>query len=98
MCGYFLVLAPDAIHADTLEPCNQASYANRGWCRLEQWAHATGGFSDMFVFGSSRRLELSTQADSLKDAIFVFEGDFSVRGRSLERATARGTMPPDARC
>ena len=33
----------------------------------------------MFVFGKSRRLELSTQANSLQDAIFVFEGDFSVQ-------------------
>lgn len=32
----------------------------------------------MFVFGKRRTLELASQADSLKDAIFVFEGDFSV--------------------
>ena len=30
---YFLVLAPDAIHADTLRPCNQATYNLRGWVR-----------------------------------------------------------------
>ena len=28
---YFLVLAPDAIHTDTLKPCNQATYNRRGW-------------------------------------------------------------------
>ena len=34
----------------------------------------------MFVFGSSRTLELASQADSIKNAIFVFEGEFSDPG------------------
>lgn len=45
--------------------------------QLEQWAHATGGFTSMYVFGSSRTLELSTDSSSLKEAILVFEGDFT---------------------
>ena len=44
--------------------------------RLEQWAHATGGFTSMFVFGADRRLAMMTGTDLLKDAMFVFEGDF----------------------
>ena len=32
----------------------------------------------MYVFGAKRQLELSTQADLLRDAMFVFEGDFTV--------------------
>ena len=30
---YFLVLAPEAIHTDTLKLCNQATYNKRGWVR-----------------------------------------------------------------
>ena len=55
-CQYFLVLAPDAAHADTLKECGEVSYGRRGWCRLEQWANATSGFTGMFVYGSSRKL------------------------------------------
>ena len=45
-----------------------------GWCRLEQWSAATHGFSSMFCFAGSCRLEPITAHDALKDAIFVFEG------------------------
>ena len=45
--------------------------------RLEQWAHSTNGYSSMSVFGQTRRLELGTQQDLLKESMFVFEGDFS---------------------
>ena len=31
----------------------------------------------MYVFGRSRRLERSTQQDLLKDATYVFEGDYT---------------------
>ena len=30
-CSFFLVLAPDATHADTLLPCNLTTYGRRGW-------------------------------------------------------------------
>ena len=30
-CAFFLVLAPDASHADTHLLCNQATYGRRGW-------------------------------------------------------------------
>ena len=73
-CNYFLVLAPDAVHAHTLKPCDAASYSRRGWCRLEQWAAATSGFHGMYAFGSSRQLEAVVEMDALQDCIFVFEG------------------------
>ena len=42
--------------------------------RLEQWSAATHGFSSMFCFTRSCRLEPVAAHDALKDAIFVFEG------------------------
>ena len=53
--------------------------------RLEQWAHATGGFTSMYVFGADRRLEMTTGTDLLKDAMFVFEGDFASQPRLKRR-------------
>lgn len=104
-CSYFLVLAPDAVHADTLLECNMESYGRRGWwcallapsgllwsarprpsltparlwfgtlaSRLEQWSAATHGFSSMFCYSASSRLEPVTANEALRDAIFVFEG------------------------
>ena len=88
-CRYFLVLAPDAVHADTLQPCDEHSYSRRGWCRLEQWANAISGFTGMFVYGTSRRLEpcAATAHDAtsmIQDAVFVFEGEFSVAADRLK--------------
>ena len=83
-CRYFITLAPVAVHADTMQRCDEATYARRGWCRLEQWAHATSGFDNMFVFGEKRKLELSGEAETMKDALFVFEGDFSVSADKLK--------------
>merc|ERR1712087_72524 len=42
-CRYFLVVCPNATHANTRKQCGPTSYARRGWCRLEQWARVNGG-------------------------------------------------------
>ena len=31
LCSYFLVLAPNAVHVDTLKPCDIHTYGRRGW-------------------------------------------------------------------
>ena len=31
LCSYFLVLAPNAMHVDTLKPCDTTTYSRRGW-------------------------------------------------------------------
>ena len=77
-CRYFITLAPDATHFDTLAPCDEESYSKRGWCRLEQWANATSGFTGMFVFGRKRVLEPISSTETMKDSVFVFEGDFTI--------------------
>eukprot|EP00966_Prymnesium_polylepis_P325524 7381506-Prymnesium_polylepis.1 len=42
-CKYFIIIAPEAIHADSAIVCNAETYSKRGWCRLEQWARLTVG-------------------------------------------------------
>lgn len=78
LCKYFLTLAPDAMHVDTLNVCDEATYGRRGWCRLEMWASATAGFDNMFLFGKNQKLQPITEADAMRESIFVFEGDFTV--------------------
>jgi hypothetical protein len=36
ICQHFIVVAPSVMHKDTKKMCDMASYAKRGWCRLEQ--------------------------------------------------------------
>ena len=31
LCSYFLVLAPNAVHVDTLKQCDTRTYSRRGW-------------------------------------------------------------------
>jgi hypothetical protein len=53
---YFVMLCPTCTHTDTSLTCDAATYQQRGWCRLEQWARmAAGGLDDMYVYaeGSS---------------------------------------------
>ena len=38
-CRYFIILAPDGTHADTLKACNVESYNRRGWCTHPSEAH-----------------------------------------------------------
>ena len=42
LCRHFVIVAPDAVHRDSQEPTDKASYFSRGWCRLEQ-AHSPRG-------------------------------------------------------
>ena len=48
-CDVFLVVAPVATHANTLQRCDLASYRGRGWCRAEMLAFwARRGSADMY--------------------------------------------------
>ena len=59
-------------------------------CRLEQWAAACGGCEGIFIFGHKRVLELTTSAEALCDAIFVFEG--TLLGTNLGRPPFLGSL------
>jgi hypothetical protein len=75
MCKYFVVIAPNAVHENTNE-CNLASYARRGWCRLEQWARMTAGFTGMYLATDSGFQPFEMM--NVNSAMRVFEGDFTV--------------------
>ena len=81
---FFIVIAPDAVHKDTKIRCNKASYARRGWCRLEQWGHlSTMGMENMFFYDGTKRqlMHLDDTPDNnddwFLDSIMVFEGDYT---------------------
>lgn len=82
---HFVVVAPDVVHKDTKKQCNKASYARRGWCRLEQWGHmCVSGTNGMYFYnGKNNKLEPldDTPADGGKDwfldSIMVIDGDYT---------------------
>ena len=88
-CRYFVVVAPPTVHTDTGMLADEASYARRGWVRLEQWAHLCVGrglhsmyFADGVVgltpLGEWRPHSGGAPPDWLADATRVFEGDFTL--------------------
>lgn len=82
---YFCVIAPTSEHKDTKKAVDKASYARRGWCRLEQWGHmCVQGLDGMYFFnGATGKLEdlNDTSAhggfDWMKDSICVFAGEYT---------------------
>jgi len=80
-CRYFIIIAPEVVHADSLVECSPETYSRRGWCRLEQWARLTAGREGMFLFGGDRTLQLLTSSEMdrwFHESVHVFEGDFTV--------------------
>lgn len=85
-CKYFIIIAPEAIHADSAIVCNAETYSKRGWCRLEQWARLTVGRTGMYLFGKDQTLQvLDDQAMDqwCQDSIMVFEGNFTIESDKL---------------
>lgn len=63
----FVVIAPTAVHKDTQLVCDKASYARRGWCRLEQWGHMCNmGMKDMFFYDGGKK-DLAELDDTPED-------------------------------
>ncbi len=63
--------------------CDASTYARRGWCRLEQWARIAGvkGEVPIYILGRGKEQGLETidlQDEWCREAILVFEGDFTV--------------------
>jgi len=79
LCKYFVVVAPECIHADTRRRCDATTYRKRGWCRLEQWAHLTAaGTANMFAIERAGDLGMIDEQDAwVDDSIRVFGGDFT---------------------
>ncbi len=80
---HFVIIAPTAVHKDTGLTCDKASYARRGWCRLEQWGHmCSSGIAEMYFYnGVQRQLEALGQSSSdddwFLDSIMVLGGDYT---------------------
>ena len=79
-CKYFIVCAPDALHADYGSQCNEKTYLCRGWCRVEQWAFMSmHGVDPMFLFGARRQLTaLESSKAWIEEFMVVMGGTFSV--------------------
>ena len=76
----FVVIAPDAKHADSGQYCGRASYLKRAWCRAEVMSHwARKGTSTMY-WATDSGLELMAPGRVTEDflnAVDVFGGDLT---------------------
>ena len=87
-CRYFMIVCPEAVHADTSRNCDATTYSRRGWCRLEQWARLNGGgLEGMYIMrgtwgrssdsGACDIVKLQLVDGWLEESIHVFEGEFT---------------------
>jgi hypothetical protein len=80
---YFVVIAPTCTHHDTGLTCDEDTYQQRGWCRLEQWARmAVGGMENMFVFQSDKEggnilIPMEEKPAWQRQSLHVFDGNFT---------------------
>jgi len=76
---FFVILCPSCTHNVTSVPCDFATYQQRGWCRLEQWARmASGGLADMYVHEEGSLSSFRQHTAMCEDSMHVFDGNFTV--------------------
>lgn len=73
---YFIIVAPDAPHADLGDTCDLGTYQRRMWCRAEQVCHSMrNGTERMFI---STGNDLSpVENDFFIESLHVFNGDLT---------------------
>ena len=87
LANAFVICAPDAVHEDTMLPCNFGTYNKRMWCRAEQLCHIlrNGDSSVWLSTGGESCQRLATPASAarkteeewLHQTLCVFDGDCS---------------------
>jgi len=74
---YFIIVAPEAPHADLDTTCDLDSYQRRMWCRAEQVCHTMrNGIEGMYVAESKDSL-VAVKNDFFQESLFVFKGDLT---------------------
>ena len=74
-CDVFVVVAPEATHADTGKTCSEATYKKRAWCRAEIFSFwARHGADDMYMLSSDGHLN---QLEIKDDDLAVFGGEMT---------------------
>jgi hypothetical protein len=83
---YFVIIAPDVLHADLKNKCDLDTYQRRMWCRAEQVCHSMrNGTSGMFLAVSHKSedstagdLEFSpVKSDFFLESLHVFDGELT---------------------
>lgn len=79
LCSFFCVVAVMTKHTNSGLTCDFESYANRGWCRLEQFARMVthGGTQNMFKWTDGDIVEYEFSWDELQAGLRVQEGEFT---------------------
>ena len=84
----FVVIAPQAVHADTRALCDFETYQRRMWCRAEVFSfYCRRAVRDMYKAVEASGLDASVcltrvKKAELNETIMVFEGDCACCARS----------------
>ena len=76
----FVVIAPDAKHADSGQACGRASYLKRAWCRAEVMSHWTRKGTSTMYWATDSGLEMMAPEGAAEDFLIaadVFGGDLT---------------------
>jgi len=78
VCNYFVVVAPETVHADTDCKCDAVSYRRRAWCRAEVMScWARNGTGDMYLSTNQTLEPLAPSNDVLAESLDVFSGELT---------------------
>jgi len=75
---YFVIVAPDARHADLDDTCDLDTYQKRMWCRAEQLCHSMrNGTEGMYLAVDDTSPVAPVESDFFHESLHVFDGELT---------------------
>jgi len=75
---YFVIVAPDAPHAELHDTCDLDTYQKRMWCRAEQLCHSMrNGTEGMYLAVDDASPIVPVESDFFNESLHVFEGELT---------------------
>ena len=75
---YFVIVAPNARHADLDDTCDLDSYQKRMWCRAEQLCHSMrNGTEGMYLAMDDKSPVAPVENDFFQESLRVFDGELT---------------------
>jgi len=75
---YFIIVAPDAPHADLGDTCSLDTYQRRMWCRAEQLCHSMrNGTEGMYLAVNDKSPIVPVESDFFNESLKVFNGELT---------------------
>jgi len=75
---YFVIVAPEALHADLDDVCDLDTYQKRMWCRTEQLCHSMrNGSERMYLAVDDTTPIVPVESDFFHESLRVFDGELT---------------------